>query len=79
MNPSDFLGIVVIGAGASALVQFIKSTFGTKSNKTKLILVLIAIVTGVGYYFLQVHQDLFQIVVTILGTASTIYAFLLKK
>jgi len=79
MNPSDFLGITVIGIGASILVQFIKSTFGTKSLKTKAILIAVSIVTGAGYYFLQLHQDLFQIVVTILGIASAFYAFFIKK
>ena len=39
----------------------------------------IAIITGAGYYFLQLHQDLLQIVITILGIASTVYAFFIKK
>jgi len=79
MNPSEFLGITIIGIGASVVVEFIKKTFGTSSNKTKLILVIIAIITGAGYYFLQLHQDLLQIVITILGIASTVYAFFIKK
>lgn len=79
MNPSDFLGISIIGVGASLLVQFIKNQFGTQSTTTKLILVFIALVTGAGYYVLQLNQDFYQIVIQILGIASIVYAFIIKK
>lgn len=79
MNPNDFLGITIIGVGLSALISFIKFQFGTKSNTTKLIIVLLAILLGTGYYFLQMSEHLFQIVINILGIASIIYGFIIKK
>lgn len=79
MNPSDFLGISVIGIGLSLLMSVIKDTFGTKSNTTKLLLVIISMILGTGYYFLQLNEGLYQIVIMILSIASAFYAFFLKK
>lgn len=79
MNIGDFSGIVILGVGASVLVQFIKSVFGTESNKTKAVLVVLSILLGTAYYFIQLNENLFQTIVTIVGIASTVYSFIIKK
>lgn len=79
MNIGDFSGIIILGVGASILVQFIKNTFGTESNKTKAVLVGLSILLGSLYYVIQLNENLLQIIITILGIASAVYSFFIKK
>jgi len=79
MNPQEFLSIAIVGIGASVLVSFIKSRFGDLTgNKTKALIVAIAVVFGLGFYLVQ-GTSLYQPILMILGFASTVYAFLIKS
>jgi hypothetical protein len=79
MNIQDFAGIAIIGVGASIIMSYIKAKFGTSSNVSKAIIVLISIVSGIIFYILTQNEALYQIVITILGIASTFYSFFLKN
>lgn len=78
MNIENFLGIAIVGVIFSLAVQFIKNKFGTSSNGTKLITVSLAVVIAGIYVWIQ-STPYFETVITVLGVASTIYAFFLKE
>lgn len=74
---NDFLGIAIVGAGLSAVIQYIKAVFGPSSNQTKLITLGLAIVLGGAYYLLR-DTSMWQSILGILAAASTVYAFFIK-
>ena len=74
---NDFLGIAIVGAALSAIVEFIKNKYGTASWVTKLLTVVLAILVGTGYYFLQ-GTGLLTTILGVLAAASTVYAYFLK-
>lgn len=74
----DFLAIGVVGAGVSTAIDIIKVKYGTSPYKTKLVTILLSVLVGSGYYFLRETQA-FVTVVGVLVSASTFYAFFLKK
>lgn len=77
MQIADFVGITIIGAILSIVVQIIKTQFGTESNTTKLLTLGLALIIGGGYVWLR-STSYFETVIIVLGSASAVYAFLLK-
>ena len=77
MNINDFIGIAIVGSILSFVVQYIKGTFGTTSNLTKGLTILLAIFVGALYVFLQ-GTVWWTTILGILAAASTVYALLLK-
>lgn len=73
-----FLGIGIVGVAISLLIQFIKNKLGTDTMATKAMTVIIALLAGTTYYFLST-TGYWPSVLGILTTASTFYAFFLKK
>lgn len=73
----DFLAISIVGASLSVLVQLIKNSFGTTGNKAKLLTIALALIVGAGYVWLR-STPYFETVLVILGTASAVYAILLR-
>lgn len=76
MDISQFIAITVVGGFLTAVIDIIKSQWGTSSNQTKLVTLALSVVVGTVYVWLQ-STPYFQTVVLILGAASTVYA--LKK
>lgn len=74
----DFLGIAIVGAGLSLLIQAIKGKFGDDSLTTKGITVILAIAVGALYAFMQ-DTVYWETILVVLGAASTTYALFLKK
>jgi uncharacterized membrane protein YeaQ/YmgE (transglycosylase-associated protein family) len=77
MEIIDFVAIGVVGALLSAIVQVIKDTWGTESNQTKLITIVLSIVIGGAYVWLR-STPFFETTVMVLMAASTVYALLLR-
>ena len=78
METIQFLQIAIVGVVTSGIVQLIKNKFGTSSNGTKALVIGLSLVFGIGIYFLQQNVELYQAVLGILATASTVYAFVVK-
>lgn len=74
----ELLEIGIVGILASGLIQTIKNTFGTSSNKTKLVTVAVALLGGAVIYFFS-GTEYWQSALGVLTTASAVYAFLIKK
>lgn len=70
--------LLIIGVIASLFTKKIKESFGTEGNETKLVLLLAAVLVGVMYYF-TFGTPFWEATVQILGYASAVYAFFLKK
>ncbi len=78
MPIGDFLGIIIVGAALSFVIQWIKTKWKADGTKIKLLTLGLAIVVGGIYFFLRDTQW-WQPTIGVLGAASTVYAFFLKK
>jgi len=74
----EFLSIGVIGATLAVVIQFIKTRFGLDSITTKLVTLGLAIVLGAVYFFLS-QTEIWQTILGVLASASTVWAFFLKS
>jgi hypothetical protein len=74
----NFLSILIVGILASLLIEAINKVWGLNSPKAKVVTIGVSIVFGGLYYFLK-DTIWWQTILGVLGTASTIYAFFLKK
>jgi hypothetical protein len=72
-----FLQIALVGVLASALIEIINKKFGLGSSMAKVITIGVSILLGTIYFFLK-DTVLWQTILGVLGTASTVYAFFLK-
>jgi ABC-type Mn2+/Zn2+ transport system permease subunit len=78
METIDFLGILIVGSALSLAIQYIKNKYGTESDTTKALTVLLSVALGAAYWFLS-QTGIWTAILGVLGTASTFYAFFLKK
>lgn len=77
MDIQEFMGIAVVGAILSFIVELIKDESSSPRMTKGLTLVLAIIVAG-GYVMVR-STPYFETVVTVLGTASIVYGFFLNK
>lgn len=77
MDITSFVEIGIIGSSLSLVIQYIKNKFGTESNQTKVLTLVLSTVIGTGFYFLQ-GTAAWASILGILGAASAFYSFLLK-
>lgn len=75
---NDFLAIAIVGAVLAVVVQGLKNWLGTDSWQTKLMTIILALVVGGIYVWLQ-STVYYQTVLIVLGAASTVYALVLKQ
>lgn len=77
MDIQEFMGIAVVGALLSLVIEFIK---GYNSNPlvTKIETLILAIIVAGGYVVIR-STPYFETVLTVLGTASIVYGFFLNK
>lgn len=78
MDINNFLGIAIVGSALSLLMQWAKAHLGGYPLGNKLVIVAASLVVGSAYYFLQ-DTAYWQTVLGVLASASTFYAFFLKK
>lgn len=70
---------IILGIVASILLEIIKISVGGMDNwKSKLSIVAISLVAGGGYVYLTKNPDYLEVVLSILGTASVVYSFIVK-
>lgn len=77
MDIQTFLQIGIVGAALSGFVQLIKEKYGTQGFGTKIITVVLALLFSTAFVFLK-DTAFWPTIITILGTASTIYALVIK-
>lgn len=70
--------IGIIGVVASLIMEGIKKYFGTSGFESKVAVVVVSLIGGAVYYFLK-DTGMWTSFMGILATASTFYAFFLKK
>lgn len=74
---NDFLGISIVGAVLSAVIEVIKARYGTESWATKVLTILLSV--GVGLlYVLLAGTGVWTTILGVLAAASTVYALFLK-
>jgi Na+-transporting NADH:ubiquinone oxidoreductase subunit NqrB len=78
MNLTDFTSIAIVGVVFSLALQWVKGKFGVDTNGTKIATVILALVIGTVYVWIQ-GTAYFQTILTVLGSASTFYALFLRK
>ena len=78
MNIESLLAIAIVGGFASVVIDVIKARFGTASNITKLITLGMSFGIGIIWVWIQSTPYIETVLLT-LGSASTVYAFFLKK
>lgn len=74
----DFLGIGIVGVAASLIIEAINLKLGVTSVRAKVLTLAVAIALGT-FYFLARDTAWWMTVLGVLGAASTVYAFFLKK
>lgn len=73
----NFLGIGIVGAALSGIIQFIKVKWETSGLKVKLLTILLSVLVGWLYVALQ-GTPIWATILGVLAAASTVYAFFLK-
>ena len=75
---TNLLNIMVVGVGLSLVVEWIKAKYATRPNVTKFLTLLLAI--GVAGLYVAIREtSFFPTIMTVLGTASIVWGFFLKK
>lgn len=70
----EFLSIGIIGAMLSFGVEWVQAKWGTSSLETKAISIIGSIVLGVLVWALSFNVAIYEAVLGILASASTVYA-----
>lgn len=74
----DFLGISIVGAIVSFIIQYTKKWAETTGWGSKFVAIGTSIVIGTVYYALR-QTGWLETTLGILASASTVYAFILKE
>lgn len=72
------LALVFGGVAVSLLVQWLKKAFGTAKVGTMTIVVVLALVGGIGFQLLS-HYGLWEAFIQVLVSAGAFYAFIVKN
>lgn len=77
MDINEFLGIAVVGALLSLVIEFVTMKV-SNPMVTKFVTIVLAIAVAGAYVWVR-STPYFQTVVLVLGTASIVYGFFLNK
>ena len=78
MDITSFLSIGIVGVGLSVLVQFIKEEFKLTGNKAKILVIVLSVLFA-GVYYAFFVTGFLETFMQILGMATVVYSFILKK
>lgn len=78
MEINNFLGIAIVGAALSVVVQTIKGKFGIDKSGTKALCILLAVIVGGAYWYAS-QLPIWQAILGVLAAASTVYAFIFNS
>lgn len=73
MDINELLGIGIVGAALSFVIEGIQMKFGIGSGKTKALSIVLSVVVGGGYYLVR-ETSWWLPMVGVLASASTVYA-----
>jgi len=73
----EILTLAIVGAIASSIVGFIKTKHGIRGYKSVTALVVVSMIGGLGYYFVE-RAGFLEASATVLIVANTIYTLLYK-
>jgi hypothetical protein len=73
MEINDFLGIAIVGSALSVVIEWLTTKYGTNTPASKAIAILLSIVVG-GLYWLLSGTAIWQSVLGVLATSSTVFA-----
>lgn len=71
---NEFLAIGIVGAALSLLVEWLQAKYGTSSKETRAIVLGGAIMLGAAVWALSLNTVLYEAVLGVLASASTVYA-----
>lgn len=74
----DLLGISVVGAILTYVVELVKGKWGAEGNTAKGIVLALSVVVGVLYVWLR-STPAYLTILAVLGSASFVYGFFVKK
>jgi hypothetical protein len=78
MELTEFLQIAGIGGGITLIVELIKTKLNLVGKNVQLLSLVLAIIGGIAFYFLQ-DTNFLVVTAEILAFATVIYEFILKK
>ena len=74
----DLFSLAIVGAVVSAVVGYIKNTFGTSGWKSVGVLVVISLIGGFAYWYFK-DTPFIDSAVSVLISANVIYTILFKQ
>jgi len=78
MEIQDFSQLLVVGTATSLLINYLKNRFGTETNTTKALTLLLAVLVGGAYVYLR-DTNAWQTIIQVLVVSSAVYALFLRK
>lgn len=75
----QLLSIGIVGAVLSVAMEWVKAKYTMDSKEARIITIVGAVVLGTGVWALQSNVVLWQSVIGVLGSASTVYAIIIKS
>lgn len=78
MDINAFLGIAIVGASLSFVIELVTSRIGANSAGSKAVAIGLSVVVGGLYWYLS-GTAIWQSVLGVLAAASTVYALFINK
>lgn len=78
MDINAFLGIAIVGAALSLVIEWVTNKLGTNSAGSKAVSIALSVVVGGAYWYLS-GTAIWQSVLGVLAAASTVYAIFINK
>jgi hypothetical protein len=77
MTFESFSALAIVGAFVSVFVQFVKSSTYLTPAKLKLLVIVMSLASGLGYWYVK-DSNLLPAALTVLGFANTVFLFFIK-
>lgn len=74
----EFMSIGIVGAAVSLFVETLKKYYPLQSNNARIITIAVSVVAGALLWALQQNAVLWQNILAILASATTIYSVFIK-
>lgn len=74
----EFMSIGIVGTAVSFFVESVKKRYPMESNKVRIITISASITAGAILWALQQNAVLWQNILAILATATTVYSVFIK-
>lgn len=79
VSVEQLLSIGIVGALLSVALEWLKAKYAMDSKEARIITIVGAVVLGTIVWALQMNAVLWQTIIGILATASTVYAIVIKS